>query len=73
MNAFNEAEAEAAVLRAEFPQWDIWRGIDGLWHARWPEHYDPESRPVMVWGEDPADLRDQIRREVTVHDDRGSE
>ena len=57
-------EAEAVTLRAEFPAWDVWHGIDGRWHARWPEHHDPEGRPVMVWGSDPADLRDQIRREV---------
>jgi hypothetical protein len=60
----DEQEAEAVALRAGYPAWDVWRGVDNLWHARWPEHYDPEGRPVMVWGEDPVDLRDQIRRET---------
>lgn len=64
MSPRDEREAEAVTLRAEYPAWDVWHSVDSLWHARWPEHYDPEGRPVMVWGVGPADLRDQIRREV---------
>jgi hypothetical protein len=41
----------------EFPDWHIWRGVDRLYYATLP-HADP---PVRVRGEDPVDLRDQIR------------
>jgi hypothetical protein len=72
MSTYEEQEAEAAALRAEKPQWEVWRGIDGLWHARWPGHQDPEGRPVMAWGEDPDDLRDQIRR-VELYQERSGD
>ena len=44
--------------RGEFPHWHVWRGICGLLYAR-------RARPdggTLVCGEDPVDLRDQIRR-----------
>ena len=43
---------------AEFPHWHVWRGVCGLMYARRPR----TSPPVVVRGEDVADLRDQIRR-----------
>jgi hypothetical protein len=43
---------------AEFPQWHVWRGVSGLVYARRPR----TSPPIVVRGEDPMDLRDQIRR-----------
>jgi hypothetical protein len=42
---------------AEFPGWQVWRGVDRLYYASLPGA-DP---PVLVRGEDPVDLRDQIR------------
>jgi hypothetical protein len=42
----------------EFPAWGVSRAISGLYHAR----LDDPERPVTVQGEDPLDLRDQIRR-----------
>jgi hypothetical protein len=43
---------------AEFPHWHVWRGVCGLVYARRPR----TSPPVVVRGQDAADLRDQIRR-----------
>ena len=43
---------------AEFPHWHVWRGVCGLVYARRPR----TSPPVVVRGEDVADLRDQISR-----------
>ena len=42
----------------EFPGWDISKGTGGLWYARL-RGSDP---PTMASGEDPTDLRDEIRR-----------
>jgi hypothetical protein len=61
-------DPELVALAAEYPAWEMWHGIDGLKHARKPGHYDPGDRPVMVWGEDAADLRDQIRRYEGLHE-----
>jgi hypothetical protein len=44
-------------LLREFPAWEFWEGIAGLVYARKPL----TSPPVVLRGEDPADLRDQIR------------
>jgi hypothetical protein len=52
------AETEAAGLADEFPGWEAWRGVDRLWHAR----VRGAVPAVMVHGEDPDDLRDQIIR-----------
>jgi hypothetical protein len=43
-------------VAAEFPHWHVWRGIAGLVYARKPL----TSPPVVLRGEDPTDLRDQI-------------
>ncbi|HEY2577421.1 MAG TPA: hypothetical protein VGI74_14035 [Streptosporangiaceae bacterium] len=43
---------------AEFPSWTAWRAVSGLVYAR----KDDTSPPVVVHGEDPVDLRDQIIR-----------
>jgi hypothetical protein len=43
---------------AEFPHWHVWRGVCGLVYARRPR----TSPPVVVRGEDAADLRDQMKR-----------
>jgi hypothetical protein len=42
----------------EFPHWHVWRDICGLVYAR---RVGPD-RAALVFGEDPVDLRDQIRR-----------
>jgi hypothetical protein len=47
----------------EFPSWRVWRGISGLCHARLRD----SEQPLLVQGEDPLDLRDQIRRAESRH------
>jgi hypothetical protein len=44
-------------VRALFPCWEAWRGVNGLVYARLAR----SSPPVVVHGEDPRDLIDQIR------------
>jgi hypothetical protein len=45
---------------AEFPQWEIWRGVDRLCYAR----LRGAAPPMTVRGEDAVDLRDQVRAVV---------
>jgi hypothetical protein len=52
------AEPTLDDVAREFPAWRVSRAISGLYLARLQ---DPEH-PVTVQGEDPLDLRDQIRR-----------
>jgi len=43
---------------AEFPHWHVWRGADQLYHARLA------LTDLTVRGEDPVDLRDEIKRAI---------
>lgn len=45
------------ALQQEFKAWEIWEGMLGSWHAR----VKGATPPIMVWGEDLTDLRDQIK------------
>jgi hypothetical protein len=47
---------------AEFPLWSVWRDVDRLYYAR-RQDYGPGDCDLAatVRGEDPVDLRDQIR------------
>jgi hypothetical protein len=61
----SHAEGQDGELRAEdvakeFPQWHVWLGICHLWYAR----LLGASPAVVVRGENPVDLRDEIRRTV---------
>ena len=47
----------------EFPAWHCWSGIAGLLYA----NLRGSSPPVTIRGEDPLDLRDQIRRWIAGH------
>jgi hypothetical protein len=40
----------------EFPHWHVWRGINGLLYGRRAK----SSPPLVVRGEDPADIRGQM-------------
>ena len=42
----------------EFPDWHVWRGVNGVLYAGLRK----SSPPVVVRGEDPVDLRDEIVR-----------
>jgi hypothetical protein len=48
-------EPTLADLAAEYPSWRCFQGINGLYYAR------HEATGEQVSGEDPLDLRDQIR------------
>jgi hypothetical protein len=51
------AEQQAAAIAAEFPGWEAWQGLNGLWHAR-----ILGSTPlVMIHDESPDGIREQIR------------
>jgi hypothetical protein len=52
----SEDDITPESLAEEFPGWEPWQGIEGLWHAR----IRGATPPVMVHAEDPTDLRDQI-------------
>ena len=56
MIALMDTDNDVAQIAGEFPGWEAWQGIDRLWHAR----ICGATPPVMVHGEDLADLRDQI-------------
>jgi hypothetical protein len=47
-------------VHTTFPDWDVWKGISGLWYAQ----RRLGNTPVIVRGEDLTDLCDQIRGEI---------
>ena len=47
----------------DYPRWHCWAGISGLFYARLLR----SSPPVVVRGEDAADLRDSIRDWIKDH------
>ena len=49
-------EPDLDDVRAMFPHWEVWQGIAGLVYAR----KSLTSPPVVIRGEDPQDLIDQI-------------
>ena len=57
-DAMEERDRQIQAIGDEFPGWEAWQGlINGLWHAR----LVGSTPPVMVHGESPGDLREQIR------------
>jgi hypothetical protein len=56
-HASPQGEPTLADVTTEFPRWHTWKGISGLVYAS----RNLTSPPAVVRGEDPADLRDQIR------------
>jgi len=54
-------EPTLAQVQAEFPHWDCARGINRLYYAR----HTTTGRQVS--GEDPLDLRDQIKAAEARH------
>ena len=53
-------EPALADVQQQYPAWRCWRAVSGLYHAR-RTTTRPQDEP-LVTGEDPRDLRDQIRR-----------
>jgi hypothetical protein len=66
-----EAEGRRRV-QARFPGWEVWVGIDCLWHARQPGRTARPATPSepgsILTGKDPEDLMDQIRAWLGVRD-----
>jgi hypothetical protein len=48
-------EPTLADVAAQYPQWDCAQGISGMYHA------SNQATGQQVTGEDPLDLRDQIK------------
>jgi hypothetical protein len=65
----HDGEPTLADVQATYPAWRCWRGISGLYHARRTDAQpsDPQDE-TSVTGEDPLDLRDQIRRAQSLTD-----
>jgi hypothetical protein len=53
-------EPTLAEVQRAFPRWCCWRGISGLYYAGRDDGL--RQAAAEVTGEDPLDLRDQIRR-----------
>jgi hypothetical protein len=53
-------ELTAEEVAREFPDWKISKASGGLWYARLRE----STLPLVISGEDPTDLRDEIRRKI---------
>jgi hypothetical protein len=54
-------EPTLAEVQAQYPHWSCARGISGLYHA------GNEATRQQVTGEDPLDLRDQIKAAEARH------
>lgn len=69
MSRYHE-EPTLADVQAQYPAWRCWdSALGGLCHARRTDATpdDPEDE-TSVTGEDPLDLRDQIRRAESLAD-----
>ncbi len=61
MTSGQPAEPTLADVAAQHPHWDCAQGISGLYHAQHP------ATGQQVTGEDPLDLRDQIKAAEARH------
>jgi hypothetical protein len=60
-DAMAARDEQIRAISEEYPGWEAWQGlINGLWHAR----LVGTTPPVMVHGESPDDLREQIRGRI---------
>ncbi len=50
-------DRDLAALARRFPQWQIWKGVSGMYYAR-----PAGTRQEPVMGEDLTDLADMILR-----------
>lgn len=65
----DDGEPTLTDVQAAHPAWQCWHAGSGLYHARrtGAQPSDPEDE-TFVTGEDPLDLRDQIRRAQALTD-----
>ena len=52
------------ALKAEFPGWDVFRGVNHMWYARRLQ----SSPPLLVMDENTTELRAKIRIRVSRND-----
>lgn len=50
----------ARAISQEFPGWEAWQSLSGLWHAR----IVGSVPPVMVHGDTVCEIRDQIQAKI---------
>jgi hypothetical protein len=60
--AGTEDEPTLADVQRDYPGWECWRGVSGLYYARRPGR--PRRHKAEAVGEDPGDLRDMIVRSI---------
>ena len=56
-----DEEITTASIEAEFPEWEVFQGVDRRWHAR----VRGANKPVMVHDDDLVGLREEIVRKVS--------
>jgi hypothetical protein len=56
----HDGEPTLADVQREYPGWECWRGVSGLYYARRPGR--PRRHAAEATGEDPLDLRHMIVR-----------
>jgi hypothetical protein len=61
MTGDQAAEPTLADVRAQYPHWQCAQGISGMYHA------SNQATGQHVTGEDPLDLRDQIKAAQASH------
>lgn len=64
-----DGEPTLADVQRQFPGWEAWRGVSGLFYAS--RAGLPGRRRADVEGEDPLDLMDQITRASAREDAEG--
>jgi hypothetical protein len=64
-----DGEPTLADVQRQFPGWEAWRGVSGLFYARRAGRPCPHKADVQ--GEDPLDLMDQIKRAKDQEDMEG--
>jgi hypothetical protein len=53
-------EDHARAIGGEFPGWEAWQSLNGLWHAR----IIGSVPPVMVHADTEYEIRDKIRVKI---------
>jgi hypothetical protein len=54
-------DRQITAIAEQFPGWEAWQDLNGLWHAR----IIGATPPVMVHAGSPDELREQIRKRAT--------
>jgi hypothetical protein len=60
MTVNGQYEQECRAIADEFEGWEAWCSLNSVWHAR----LAGSVPPLMVHGESPAEVREQIRQAI---------